>query len=106
MACIFLSQVIKCKAAVAWGPGKPLSIEDVEVAPPKAHEVRIKVTIILSTMLLLSRICGNNCTDDFYISLSEHNTTSLTQQNVACTSDFDHKCEMVSGKAPFFSYLI
>ncbi|XP_068571295.1 alcohol dehydrogenase class-3-like [Cebidichthys violaceus] len=36
-------QVIKCKAAVAWVPGKPLSIEDVEVAPPKAHEVRIKV---------------------------------------------------------------
>ncbi|XP_041799596.1 alcohol dehydrogenase class-3 [Chelmon rostratus] len=36
-------QVIRCKAAVAWGPGKPLSIEDVEVAPPKAHEVRIKV---------------------------------------------------------------
>uniref|UniRef100_A0A3B4XL05 Uncharacterized protein n=1 Tax=Seriola lalandi dorsalis TaxID=1841481 RepID=A0A3B4XL05_SERLL len=36
-------QVIKCKAAVAWEPGKPLSIEEVEVAPPKAHEVRIKV---------------------------------------------------------------
>ncbi|CAK6968289.1 alcohol dehydrogenase class-3-like [Scomber scombrus] len=36
-------QVIKCKAAVAWEPGKPLSIEDVEVAPPKVHEVRIKV---------------------------------------------------------------
>ncbi|XP_068437528.1 alcohol dehydrogenase class-3-like [Clinocottus analis] len=36
-------QVIKCKAAVAWEPKKPLSIEDVEVAPPKAHEVRIKV---------------------------------------------------------------
>ncbi|NXA55648.1 ADHX dehydrogenase, partial [Nothocercus julius] len=35
--------VIKCKAAVAWEAGKPLSIEDVEVAPPKAHEVRIKV---------------------------------------------------------------
>lgn len=36
-------KVIKCKAAVAWEPGKPLSIEEVEVAPPKAHEVRIKV---------------------------------------------------------------
>ncbi|OXB69528.1 UNVERIFIED_CONTAM: hypothetical protein H355_000120, partial [Colinus virginianus] len=35
--------VIKCKAAVAWETGKPLSIEEVEVAPPKAHEVRIKV---------------------------------------------------------------
>lgn len=39
-----LLQIIRCKAAVAWEPGKPLSIEDVEVAPPKAHEVRIKVS--------------------------------------------------------------
>ncbi|XP_048401478.1 alcohol dehydrogenase class-3 [Stegostoma tigrinum] len=37
-------KVIKCKAAVAWEAGKPLSIEEVEVAPPKAHEVRIKIT--------------------------------------------------------------
>ncbi|XP_028445084.1 alcohol dehydrogenase class-3-like [Perca flavescens] len=36
-------QVIRCKAAVAWEPRKPLSIEDVEVAPPKVHEVRIKI---------------------------------------------------------------
>ncbi|MBN3299970.1 ADHX dehydrogenase, partial [Amia calva] len=36
-------QVIKCKAAVAWEIGKPLSIEEVEVAPPKDNEVRIKV---------------------------------------------------------------
>lgn len=31
------------QAAVAWEAGKDLSIEDVEVAPPKAHEVRIEV---------------------------------------------------------------
>ncbi|XP_038125014.1 alcohol dehydrogenase class-3-like [Cyprinodon tularosa] len=36
-------KVIKCKAAVAWEPSKPLSVEEVDVAPPKAHEVRIKV---------------------------------------------------------------
>ena len=37
------NQVIRCKAAVAWEAGKPLSIEEVEVAPPKAQEVRIKI---------------------------------------------------------------
>ncbi|KAL6479716.1 hypothetical protein MHYP_G00107490 [Metynnis hypsauchen] len=37
------NKVIRCKAAVAWEPGKPLCIEEVEVAPPKAHEVRIKM---------------------------------------------------------------
>lgn len=36
-------KVIKCKAAVAWKEKEPLSIEEVEVAPPKAHEVRIKI---------------------------------------------------------------
>ncbi|KAL2304870.1 hypothetical protein Nmel_006825, partial [Mimus melanotis] len=36
-------QVIKCKAAVLWEANKPLSIEEVEVAPPKEHEVRIKI---------------------------------------------------------------
>nr|KJB16321.1 hypothetical protein B456_002G222900 [Gossypium raimondii] len=36
-------QVIRCKAAVAWEAGKPLSIEEVEVAPPQKHEVRIKI---------------------------------------------------------------
>jgi len=38
-----LLQTITCKAAIAWGPGQELSYEDVEVAPPRAHEVRIKI---------------------------------------------------------------
>ena len=29
--------------AVAWEAGKPLSIEEVEVAPPQAMEVRVKI---------------------------------------------------------------
>uniref|UniRef100_A0A3B4BEJ6 Enoyl reductase (ER) domain-containing protein n=1 Tax=Periophthalmus magnuspinnatus TaxID=409849 RepID=A0A3B4BEJ6_9GOBI len=36
-------KVITCKAAVAWEPGTALTIEDVEVDPPQAHEVRIKM---------------------------------------------------------------
>ncbi|KAK5981162.1 hypothetical protein GCK32_001963 [Trichostrongylus colubriformis] len=35
--------VITCKAAVAWEAKQPLSIEDIEVAPPQAHEVRVKI---------------------------------------------------------------
>jgi len=30
-------------AAVAWGPGEPLAMEEVEVAPPGRLEVRVKV---------------------------------------------------------------
>jgi S-(hydroxymethyl)glutathione dehydrogenase/alcohol dehydrogenase len=33
----------RAQAAVAWEAGKDLSIEDIEVAPPKAHEVRIQI---------------------------------------------------------------
>ncbi|XP_051034908.1 alcohol dehydrogenase 1-like [Phodopus roborovskii] len=36
-------KAIKCKAAVLWETHKPFSIEEIEVAPPKAHEVRIKM---------------------------------------------------------------
>ncbi|KAJ3118880.1 hypothetical protein HK100_000530 [Physocladia obscura] len=35
--------IIKCKAAVAWAANQPLSVEDIEVAPPQKGEVRIKV---------------------------------------------------------------
>ncbi|WP_252735736.1 S-(hydroxymethyl)glutathione dehydrogenase/class III alcohol dehydrogenase [Aestuariibacter sp. A3R04] len=38
-----MTETITCKAAVAWKAGAPLSIEDVQVAPPKAGEVRIKI---------------------------------------------------------------
>ncbi|KAM3594905.1 uncharacterized protein V6R79_015616 [Siganus canaliculatus] len=36
-------KVIKCKAAVAWEPNKPVVIEEIEVAPPQENEVRIKI---------------------------------------------------------------
>jgi len=34
---------ITCRAAVAWGPGQPLVMEEVEVAPPGPLEIRVKV---------------------------------------------------------------
>ena len=37
------AQTIKAKAAVAWEAGKPLTIEQVDVMPPQAGEVRIKI---------------------------------------------------------------
>ncbi len=38
-----VGRVIKCKAAVAWGPKQPLDVTEIEVAPPKAGEIRVKV---------------------------------------------------------------
>jgi S-(hydroxymethyl)glutathione dehydrogenase/alcohol dehydrogenase len=39
-----VGKTITCKAAVAWAAGEDLSIEEIQVAPPKANEVRIRVT--------------------------------------------------------------
>ncbi|KAJ8281390.1 hypothetical protein GJAV_G00067140 [Gymnothorax javanicus] len=38
-------KVIKCRAAVAWGPNRPLVMEEIEVSPPEAHEIRIKIVV-------------------------------------------------------------
>ncbi|KAF8380696.1 hypothetical protein HHK36_028186 [Tetracentron sinense] len=37
------SQVITCKAAVCWGAGQPLTIEDIQVEAPQSSEVRVKM---------------------------------------------------------------
>ncbi|GBL06008.1 S-(hydroxymethyl)glutathione dehydrogenase/class III alcohol dehydrogenase [Glaciecola sp. KUL10] len=39
-----MSQFIKSKAAIAWGPKQPLSIEEVDVMLPKAGEVLVRIT--------------------------------------------------------------
>ncbi|XP_053114028.1 alcohol dehydrogenase 1-like [Hemicordylus capensis] len=36
-------KVIKCRAAIIWEIGETLSVEEVEVAPPRAHEIRVKI---------------------------------------------------------------
>ncbi len=38
-----MAEIIRCKAAVAWAAGEPLSIEEIEVAPPQAGEVRVRI---------------------------------------------------------------
>ncbi|KAK3087931.1 hypothetical protein FSP39_012571 [Pinctada imbricata] len=42
--CSNIVKPILCRAAVAWEVDKPFVIETIEVAPPKANEVRIKIT--------------------------------------------------------------
>jgi S-(hydroxymethyl)glutathione dehydrogenase/alcohol dehydrogenase len=39
-----MGEVMKSRAAVAFGPGKPLEIVEIDVAPPKKGEVLIKIT--------------------------------------------------------------
>ena len=41
--CRDISELITGQAAIAWEASGKLSVEDVEVAPPKAHEVRVHI---------------------------------------------------------------
>jgi S-(hydroxymethyl)glutathione dehydrogenase / alcohol dehydrogenase len=43
-SCIVRSTVMKSRAAVAFAPGKPLEIVEIDVAPPRAGEVLVKIT--------------------------------------------------------------
>lgn len=38
-----VGKVITCKAAVAYGPGQPLVVEEIQVDPPQKMEVRIRI---------------------------------------------------------------
>ncbi len=38
-----MTQSIKSKAAIAWGAGQPLSIEEIDVMPPQKGEVRVRI---------------------------------------------------------------
>lgn len=59
------SGVIRCKAAVAWGAGEPLVVEEVELSPPQPMEIRIKVVFTslcrsdFNAWLSLSQVSDN-----------------------------------------------
>jgi len=36
-------KTIHCKAAICWAAGEELQVEEIDVAPPQAHEVRIQI---------------------------------------------------------------
>ncbi|XP_062296886.1 alcohol dehydrogenase 1-like [Scomber scombrus] len=62
-------KVIKCKAAVAWEPNKPLVIEEIEVAPPQANEVRIKIVSTALCRSDLYHLLGSESNDGFPVVL-------------------------------------
>ena len=38
-----MAETITCQAAVAFGPGEPQRVVEIQVAPPQAGEVRVKI---------------------------------------------------------------
>ncbi len=69
-----------CRAAVAWGPKQPLAIEEIEVAPPRKGEVRIKI------------VATGVCHTDAY-TLDGHGTHSAAQHSAARSAKHSVKRE-------------
>ena len=75
-------KTIKCKAAIVWGAGEDLKVEDVEVAPPKAHEVRIHI--------LHTGVCH---TDEYTRSGKDPEVRSvLARSDLSWTKNCDRGC--------------
>ncbi|CAK7345735.1 unnamed protein product [Dovyalis caffra] len=57
------SQVITCKAAICWGMGESVKVEEIQVEPPKSYEIRVK--------MILASLCHTDilCTKGFPTSL-------------------------------------
>lgn len=70
---------ITCKAAVAWGPGQPLVIEDVQVDPPQKMEVRIKIVFTSICHTDLSAWKGENEAQRAYPRILGHEAAGIVE---------------------------
>jgi hypothetical protein len=69
-------KVIKCKAAVCWGAGEPLKIQEIEVEPPRSHEVRVKI-LYTGKPLYSPTYDSLSETSDFKASVTPMNTRAV-----------------------------
>ncbi|KAL3645503.1 hypothetical protein CASFOL_010683 [Castilleja foliolosa] len=67
-----IGKVITCKAAVAYGPGQPLVVEDIRVDPPQKMEVRIRVLFTSICHTDLSAWQGENEAQRMYPRIFGH----------------------------------
>ncbi|EOY23863.1 hypothetical protein QUC31_008471 [Theobroma cacao] len=72
-------KVITCKAAVAWGPGQPLVMEDVQVAPPQQMEVRVKILFTSICHTDLSAWKGENEAQRAYPRILGHEASGIVE---------------------------
>ncbi|KAL0409191.1 UNVERIFIED_CONTAM: Alcohol dehydrogenase-like 3 [Sesamum radiatum] len=74
-----IGKVITCKAAVAYGPGQPLVVEDIRVDPPQKMEVRIRVLFTSICHTDLSAWLGENEAQRVYPRILGHEASGLVE---------------------------
>ncbi|KAK4400241.1 Alcohol dehydrogenase-like 4 [Sesamum angolense] len=73
------SEAITCKAAVAYGPGEPLVIEEITVDPPKEMEVRIKILFTSVCHSDLGTWLGTNEAQRAYPRILGHEASGIVE---------------------------
>ncbi|KAL0446553.1 UNVERIFIED_CONTAM: Alcohol dehydrogenase-like 3 [Sesamum latifolium] len=74
-----IGKVITCKAAVAYGPGQPLVVEEIRVDPPQKMEVRIRVLFTSICHTDLSAWLGENEAQRVYPRILGHEASGLVE---------------------------
>ncbi|KAI4308009.1 hypothetical protein L6164_031128 [Bauhinia variegata] len=72
-------KIITCKAAVAYGPGEPFVVEQVQVHPPQKMEVRIKILFTSICHTDLSAWQGENEAQCAYPRIFGHEASGIVE---------------------------
>ncbi|KAK8512016.1 hypothetical protein V6N11_058059 [Hibiscus sabdariffa] len=94
-------KTITCKAAVARGPGQPLVIEDVQVAPPQKMEVRLKILFTSICHTDLSAWKGENEAQRAYPRILGHEAAGIVEsvgEGVEDIKEGDHVIPIFHGE--------
>uniref|UniRef100_A0A2N9IEM2 alcohol dehydrogenase n=1 Tax=Fagus sylvatica TaxID=28930 RepID=A0A2N9IEM2_FAGSY len=94
-------KVITCKAAVAWGPGEPLVMEEVQVDPPQKMEVRIKILFTSICHTDLSAWLGENEAQRAYPRILGHEASGIIEsvgEGVIDMKEGDHVVPIFNGE--------
>lgn len=82
-------KTITCKAAVAYGPGEPLVVEQVVVHPPQKMEVRIKILYTSICHTDLSAWQGENEAQRAYPRIFGHEASGIVESVGEGVSDME-----------------
>lgn len=77
---------IKSKAAVAFEPGKPLEIVEIDVEEPKAHEVMVKIDFTSVCHTDVYTLSGNDPSGIFPAVLGHEATGTVVQVGEGVTN--------------------
>ncbi|KAK2981940.1 hypothetical protein RJ640_019160 [Escallonia rubra] len=94
-------KVITCRAAVAWGPGQPLVMEEILVDPPQKMEVRIKILFTSICHTDLTAWKGENEAQRVYPRIFGHEASGVVEsvgEGVEDMKEGDHVVPIFNGE--------